>query len=152
MILSNQVRCNTCGDTPFSGHVHDFRYCKCGAIAVDGGMQYLRRLGNIHGGYTDLSIDLPDAIVKLAVKQADEAIEANSTPRLILLIVMGTFLAGGISYAPEDSDLDALYDAGYDGAKWASGNGRNGLGYVCAIARYIRDAGGVWTSPESLNG
>jgi hypothetical protein len=45
MILSNQVRCLKCGDTPWSGHRHDLRFCKCGAVAVDGGMEYLRRVG-----------------------------------------------------------------------------------------------------------
>ena len=45
MILSNQVRCLECGDYPFSAHRHDFRPCKCGAVAVDGGMDYLRRVG-----------------------------------------------------------------------------------------------------------
>ena len=46
MILSNQARCMACGDEPYSAHRHDFQYCKCGAMAVDGGMDYLRRLGN----------------------------------------------------------------------------------------------------------
>lgn len=114
-------------------------------------MEYLRRLGNL-GGYTDMSIELPTEVVKLAAAQVNEAIEAGSTPRLILLLVMGTLLAAGISYAPEDADLDALYDAAYEGTLWAANNGRNGLGYVCAIARYVRDAGGVWTVPEVLNG
>jgi hypothetical protein len=45
MIISNQVECLKCGDKPWSAHRHDFRYCKCGAVAVDGGMDYLRRLG-----------------------------------------------------------------------------------------------------------
>lgn len=52
-ILSNQVKCNKCGDTPFSTSVHDFKYCKCGSIAVDGGMSYLRRVGDINN-YEDI--------------------------------------------------------------------------------------------------
>ena len=46
MILSNQARCLRCGDEPWSAHRHDFRHCECGAMAVDGGMDYMRRLGN----------------------------------------------------------------------------------------------------------
>jgi hypothetical protein len=46
MLLSNQAKCVKCGDTPYSSHVHDFRHCKCGAMAVDGGMEYIRRLGD----------------------------------------------------------------------------------------------------------
>jgi len=45
VILSNQVMCLECGDEPFSAHRHDFRPCKCGAVSVDGGMEYLRRVG-----------------------------------------------------------------------------------------------------------
>ena len=57
MILSNQVRCVACGDEPFSAHRHDFRYCKCGAVAVDGGMDYLRRLGDPEG-MVEMSISI----------------------------------------------------------------------------------------------
>ena len=46
MILSNQAKCLKCGDAPWSAFRHDFRHCECGAMAVDGGMAYLRRLGN----------------------------------------------------------------------------------------------------------
>ena len=118
-------------------------------------MEYLRRLGSIHGGYTDLSIELPTELVKLAVHQVDDAIDAKLTPRRITMIVLGTFLAAGIAYVPADAESDEvtsdLYDAAYAGAKWASENGRNGLGYVCAIARYVRDAGGDWKVPETLS-
>lgn len=99
-----------------------------------------------------MSIELPDELVLSAVRQANEAIDENATPRLIMLIVMGTFIAGGVKYAPEDADLDVLNDAAMAGAQWSYDNGRNGFGYACAIARYVRDAGGVWTAPEVLHG
>jgi len=47
MILQNQVRCKKCGDEPYSAHRHDYKSCKCGAVAVDGGMEYLRRVGDV---------------------------------------------------------------------------------------------------------
>ncbi len=34
-----------CGDIIVSKHVHDYVRCRCGAIFVDGGMEYLRRGG-----------------------------------------------------------------------------------------------------------
>ena len=34
--------------------IHDFKFCKCGAVAVDGGHEYLRRLGN-EEDFEDLS-------------------------------------------------------------------------------------------------
>lgn len=42
----NRIRCKCCGDIIESTLVHDFKFCKCGAVAVDGGRDYLRRCGN----------------------------------------------------------------------------------------------------------
>jgi Zn-finger nucleic acid-binding protein len=47
--------CNACKDEIVSIHRHDFNSCKCGAIAIDGGLEYTRRVGDIHN-YTDLSV------------------------------------------------------------------------------------------------
>nr|DAR44169.1 MAG TPA: Trm112p-like protein [Caudoviricetes sp.] len=44
-ILVNKIRCKKCGDTIESKTVHDFKFCKCGLVAVDGGHYYLRRIG-----------------------------------------------------------------------------------------------------------
>lgn len=44
-ILLNGGMCLKCGETVYSRNRHDFKYCKCQAIAVDGGHDYLRRLG-----------------------------------------------------------------------------------------------------------
>jgi hypothetical protein len=45
--------------------VHDFRYCKCQSVAVDGGYEYLERIGN-QSDYQETSIlgDLQDACEK----------------------------------------------------------------------------------------
>ena len=42
-ILVNKAQCKLCGDIIESTHGHDYRGCKCGEIAVDGGKNYLRR-------------------------------------------------------------------------------------------------------------
>ena len=42
----NKFMCNKCGDIIESTSVHDFKFCKCGTVAVDGGHDYLRRCGN----------------------------------------------------------------------------------------------------------
>ncbi|MBZ9624427.1 hypothetical protein G9F71_016370 [Clostridium sp. FP2] len=42
----NKIRCKLCGDTIVSESVHDFKFCSCHSIAVDGGQEYLRRCGN----------------------------------------------------------------------------------------------------------
>ncbi len=53
-ILINKIKCKKCGDIIESVSVHDFKFCKCGAVAVDGGHEYLRRCGNKED-YDDLS-------------------------------------------------------------------------------------------------
>lgn len=39
----NMAKCKKCGDIIESKHVHDFRWCKCETIAVDGGLEYAKR-------------------------------------------------------------------------------------------------------------
>lgn len=46
MIKRNMIRCTQCGDIIESVHRHDFKYCKCGKVAVDGGKDYLKRSGD----------------------------------------------------------------------------------------------------------
>ena len=54
-ILINRIRCLRCGDVIESMSVHDFKWCLCGACAVDGGHDYLRRVGN-RADWEDLSV------------------------------------------------------------------------------------------------
>lgn len=42
-IVRNAVRCKHCGDVIESVHPHDFKFCSCGSVAVDGGHAYLKR-------------------------------------------------------------------------------------------------------------
>ena len=46
MILQNKAKCKKCGQIIESKHRNDFVWCKCKSIAVDGGKDYLRRLGD----------------------------------------------------------------------------------------------------------
>lgn len=45
-IIRNSVKCLLCFDEIESVYRHDFKCCKCGNIAVDGGRDYLKRSGN----------------------------------------------------------------------------------------------------------
>lgn len=45
-ILVNKIKCKKCGEVIESTDRHDFKVCKCGAVAVDGGTDYLRRCGD----------------------------------------------------------------------------------------------------------
>ena len=53
-ITVNKIRCKKCGDIIESKSIQDFRSCKCGSVAVDGGHNYLRRVGNLED-WEDLS-------------------------------------------------------------------------------------------------
>lgn len=46
-ILVNKIQCKKCNDIIESKDVHDFKWCSCKSIAVDGGLQYLRRVGKL---------------------------------------------------------------------------------------------------------
>lgn len=53
--IKNAIQCKLCGEVIESKHVHDFVQCKCGACAVDGGHDYLRRCFRDKDCYIDLS-------------------------------------------------------------------------------------------------
>ena len=55
-IIRNAIRCNICGNVIESTTCHDFVTCKCGACAVDGGHEYLKRVSADESQYTDISI------------------------------------------------------------------------------------------------
>lgn len=38
----NAVKCNKCGDVIESTHIHDFKWCSCKNVAVDGGLDYAK--------------------------------------------------------------------------------------------------------------
>ena len=53
-IRVNKIKCRKCGNIIESTSVHDFRFCSCGACAVDGGIEYLKRVGE-HEDWEELS-------------------------------------------------------------------------------------------------
>lgn len=55
MIVRNRAQCKKCGDIIESRHSHDFVTCSCGSLSVDGGKEYLRRVG-----YSSLCIELSE--------------------------------------------------------------------------------------------
>lgn len=54
-ILVNKIKCKHCNDEIISRHRHDFRICKCGKVGVDGGNDYLKRMGTSKD-YEELSV------------------------------------------------------------------------------------------------
>lgn len=54
-IISNKIKCKKCGDIIESKSTNDYKRCSCGAVTVDGGIDYLKRIGN-EEDYEELSI------------------------------------------------------------------------------------------------
>ena len=55
-IIKNEIQCKLCGDIIESTDRHNYVECKCGACAVDGGHDYLRRSFKEKDCYIELSI------------------------------------------------------------------------------------------------
>ena len=56
MILRNSIKCNHCNDEIESKHRHDFVRCKCGKVAVDGGLDYGKTMFTSLSDFTNTSI------------------------------------------------------------------------------------------------
>lgn len=53
-IINNKIKCKKCGDIIESKSTNDYKRCSCGAIAIDGGKDYLKRIDN-ENDYEELS-------------------------------------------------------------------------------------------------
>lgn len=76
MIVQNAVFCNKCNDFIFSKHRHDFVSCSCGAISVDGGQEYLRRVGDLSVA-VDHSWEIPDELYRACADVVKEAMDTG---------------------------------------------------------------------------
>jgi len=56
IVVRNSARCLDCGDEIVSEYGHHFVYCSCGQVAVDGGLEYTRRVYKEAWRWTDTSI------------------------------------------------------------------------------------------------
>lgn len=56
MILRNSIKCNHCNDEIESKYRHDFVRCKCGKVAVDGGLDYSKTMFTSLSDFTNTSI------------------------------------------------------------------------------------------------
>jgi len=46
-IIINKAQCKKCKDIIESNNTNDFKRCSCGSIAIDGGLEYIKRIGNL---------------------------------------------------------------------------------------------------------
>jgi predicted RNA-binding Zn-ribbon protein involved in translation (DUF1610 family) len=69
-ILHNRIRCTSCDTILESTSRHDFKRCECGNVAIDGGREYIRRIGTT---WEELSEYTPNPTMNDALARAAEA-------------------------------------------------------------------------------
>lgn len=89
MIIQNAATCLGCGDFIVSKHRHDFVTCTCGAVSVDGGQEYLRRVGEFTNAM-DMSWSLPDEVYNDCAEAAQNAMDTGRNKFGIANAVMRT--------------------------------------------------------------
>jgi DNA-directed RNA polymerase subunit N (RpoN/RPB10) len=94
MIIQNAVNCLSCGDLIVSKHRHDFVTCTCGAVSVDGGQEYLRRVGDFANA-VDLSWSLSDELYRACGEVVEEAQNTGRNKFGIANAVMRTLREAG---------------------------------------------------------
>ena len=62
-IVRNRIKCLSCDEVIESFTVHDFKFCSCEKVFVDGGKDYIRRGGDLMG-YEELSEYEEEEMVK----------------------------------------------------------------------------------------
>jgi len=55
-LVVNRAKCLECGDEIQSNHRHDYVFCSCGSLSVDGGSEYLKRSWNDKTVFEELSL------------------------------------------------------------------------------------------------
>ena len=66
-LVQNEAQCRKCSDIIFSRSRHHYQECKCGAIAVDGGLDYQRRVG-LPDNFIERSLYLPTEVIASMVE------------------------------------------------------------------------------------
>jgi hypothetical protein len=115
-------------------------------------MSYLRRAGNLDA-YEEMSIEFPDDAANIIVYALDQVIgkDGDYDPASLLLAVSRALEETGITVdRSREQDAGDIDEAFVSAVVWTHQNKRNGLGALCAVARYVRDAGGVWKVPENV--
>jgi len=71
-IVKNSIKCKHCGDVIESYYTHDFKFCSCGKVAVDGGRSYLKRSAQSLDDFEDMSVceDVPEETTHVAKHQS----------------------------------------------------------------------------------
>ncbi len=76
-LIQNRAQCLFCYQIIQSTHRHEFVYCRCRRIAVDGGLAYARRVGQMEY-INDLNVYGPPSISKSEARRFETQILAEA--------------------------------------------------------------------------
>lgn len=110
-IVSNQVQCSSCGDSPYSAHHHDYKECKCGFVAVDGGQSYLRRVfhsSTTKEHYQERSIVADKSLCITWIYDIQQAIDTKRNAAGIAYAIMRTIRHEPIDIGYTDDGIMVL--------------------------------------------
>ncbi len=96
-IVSNQVECLRCGDKPFSMHRHHFQPCNCGAVTVDGGQDYLKRLGT-PSNWKEMSISISRELLQPLIDEVGRSMETRNPLGVTLACLRAIRDAGPVPF------------------------------------------------------
>lgn len=119
-IIKNIIQCKLCGEIIESTDRHQYVTCKCGACAVDGGHDYLRRSFRDKDCYTDLSVTVP--LTEYKIERLQSLLKPTTTLADTYYEILEDINAIKYNYydymATEpinaDEELKRLPSAGYD--------------------------------------
>lgn len=87
VIVLNALGCRKCKTTAVSRHRHDYVSCKCGAVSVDGGLEYFRAAGDLNNAislHITASPDVRDHI-QMVIKESP-VIQQEAEDRKVRLL------------------------------------------------------------------
>lgn len=109
MIVQNAVICKKCHEFIVSKTRHDYVTCSCGTISVDGGQEYLRRVGNLNE-FIERAFVLADDIYFACADAVSDAINNGKNDNGIANAVMRELRKSGRIIADNEISVIAQFD------------------------------------------
>ena len=77
-VVITAIKCKKCNHFIWSRHRHDFRFCKCGSVAIDGGRDYVKVTGKKEDYETHLIVVPKDVTKTSFVEFGKQAMAINA--------------------------------------------------------------------------
>ena len=108
IIKRNAVKCNKCGDIIESTHRHDLKWCSCKTVAVDGGLEYIKRCSKSEGDYIELSETIYDDIKKIFAIQGFTSVGKDSIANRVSKELNIPILVSHTTRPPRDGEINGV--------------------------------------------